>query len=212
MWKKVKGWLGLNKPWQRWDERKLQQVQEYLKQKAYGTQSLDDWTLTAEAIIQRYAPDHMALSQEEYESVKAQLRAKIEKNLANPPAKPAAYVPDVDAAIAGLPLYQTLLSAHQRGDVYAIGCSAVNACPVCQRDIRNQRYKIVDLLAAYHDPAAVPVPVIPYHQCDYINADGGGYCRCSWRIEFQRPAGMSPEYLEWLDQTLKDAGLPSRLP
>ena len=112
-------------------------------------------------------------------------------------------------ADAILNLYQSLWDAHQRGDVYAIGCSAANCCPVCQRDIRNQRYKIVDLLAAYRDPSTAQAPVIPYHQCDYVNADGGGYCRCSWRIEFQRPAGMSLEYSEWLNQTLKDAGLPS---
>ena len=127
MWQKVKGWLGLNKPWQRWDERKQQQVQEYIKQKASGTHTLDVWTLAAELIIQRYAPDHMALSQEEYESVKAQLRAKIEKNLTNPPAVPT--------------------------------------------KINTQ------------DPQQMN----------------------------RRPEGVSLEYWSWLNQTLKDAGLPSNL-
>lgn len=273
MWKKVKGWLGLAKPWQRWDERKQQQVQAYLEQKVSGTHTLDDWTLAAESIIHRYAPNRMALSQEDYENFKAQIRAKIEKNLANPPDRPikpekishqdarqivAAALSRMDmlpdslkqqpefwqdlldvcskpwslsqqssflfdryadhnfdtdevAQIAGatLTLYQELLSAYQRGDLYAIGCSAVNACPVCQRDIRNRKYKIVDLLAAYRDPSTAQAPVIPYHQCNHVNADGGGYCRCSWRIESRRPDGMSLEYWTWLNQTLKDAGLPS---
>ena len=127
--------------------------------------------------------------------------------MANPPVKRIIEAPVVDAEIAAQPLYQQLLHGYQRGAIYAIGCSCQNTCPTCQRDIHNQRYKITDLLAAYSNPVAL-TPVLPYTQCDYIHQDGGGFCRCSWRVIFPSPAGMSQEYRVWLQQTLKDAGLP----
>jgi hypothetical protein len=109
---------------------------------------------------------------------------------------------------------RTLLIARRLGNTKAEGVSPMNSCRICKQDVSGKTYLISDLISVYTDQNSA-VPVLPHSGCEHANEDGGGWCRCCWRILPKEVPGADPKFKKWLDEeiekTRKQAAMANEL-
>lgn len=104
---------------------------------------------------------------------------------------------------SGLYSLQEVLRGKARGSKTVTCHSSHNACSVCGEAVNGKKHVIDELLLEYAN-ASPSTRLLPHIDCEYLNSDGGGWCRCSWSSDMPPPSkDVDPEFEQWLQEQLK---------
>ncbi|MDT8405474.1 hypothetical protein [Sulfuriflexus sp.] len=200
----LKAWLaGLIKPykkWEPWPEEMMFWVERELR--LMDDSDSDYHRLYAQYVINQFKPVAVIRTNKDYENVVINLGKCIRNNIDNPPVK--VEYPQIFRNIRTL---KELLEAKNKGITHVRGTTAYNGCNTCKEVISGKTYPVDYLIMEYQKPddsRSSPI-VIPHPGCTtdcYDEAEGHGYCRCSWTEIPPCSLDVDQEFTDWLDKLI----------
>lgn len=216
------------RPWQRWTVNQLEYIAHKLDATPPDHRSTDDRLLAAELGINRFVPDGVIKTDDDYQKIRRKLCARIEEAIRNPTPQPKPWVSETDVTIPNetqerieniyrrhgslcaqsvgscFDSYRRLVAAKENGYARAQGVSANDEwCQVAKELVKDREYSMDDLLTAFDHPNGDPI-ILPHPKCPHYQLDGGSWCRCGWRATKRPPPpGVDPDFERWLEVELK---------